>query len=349
MGFKIGNHEIGLGHPPFIIAEMSGNHNQSLDRALKIVELAAESGAHAVKLQTYKPSTMTLDHDSDDFIIQDASSLWNGKKLYQLYQEAMTPWQWHEAIFKKCKDLGLVCFSSPFDHEAVDLLESLQVPCYKIASFENKDMALLKRVAATGKPVIMSTGATTLAEIDESMSVLRAHGCTDICLLKCTSTYPAEPLDSNVKTIPHMRDLFKCEVGLSDHTMGLGVAVASVALGATLIEKHFTTSRSEGGVDSAFSMEPQELKALVIETKRAWQGLGSIKYGVSKSEQNALKFKRSIYATQSIKAGELFDAKNIQVIRPGFGLAPKFLDIVIGKHANKDISRGTAISWDHIG
>jgi pseudaminic acid synthase len=266
-------------YPPFIIAEMSGNHNHSLERAFEIVDAAAAAGAHALKIQTYTADTMTIDSKEGDFFIDAAESLWKGRTLYDLYQEAHTPWEWHKPIFDRCRKLGMIGFSSPFDFTAVDFLESLDVPCYKIASFENTDIPLIQRVASTGKPIIISTGMATAGEIEESVLAARKTGCKDIVLLKCTSTYPATAENTNIATIPHMRDLFHCEVGLSDHTRGTGVAVAAIALGATVIEKHFTLARADGGVDAAFSLEPQELKALVLETHQAWQAIGAITYG----------------------------------------------------------------------
>lgn len=281
----IGNRQVGQDHPPFVIAEMSGNHNQSLDRALAIVEAAAKAGAHALKLQTYTADTMTLDIDEGEFYIEDPNSLWKGASLHKLYQLAHTPWEWHAPIFKRANELGMLAFSTPFDESAVDFLESLDVPCYKIASFENTDLPLIRKVAATGKPMIISTGMASVAELDESVRTAREAGCKDLILLKCTSTYPATPENTNIRTIPHLRDLFGTEVGLSDHTMGTGVSVASVALGATVIEKHFTLSRAEGGVDSAFSMEPAEMASLVLESERAWQALGRITYGAASASK----------------------------------------------------------------
>ncbi|WP_017726253.1 pseudaminic acid synthase [Halalkalibacterium ligniniphilum] len=344
--FAVEGIQIGEGGPPFIIAEMSGNHNQSLERALKIVEAAAEAGAHALKLQTYTADTMTLNIENGDFFIEDAESLWKGSSLYKLYQEAYTPWEWHEPIFKRCRELGMVPFSTPFDETAVDFLESLDVPMYKIASFENTDIPLIKRVASTGKPMIISTGMATIAELDETVRAAREAGCKDLVLLKCTSTYPASPENTNLHTIPHMRELFQCQVGLSDHTMGTGVAVASVALGATVIEKHFTLARADGGVDSAFSMEPDEMRLLVEEAEKAWQALGAIMYGPTKSEEKSLKFRRTLYVTKDLKAGDTLSNENIKSIRPGNGLAPKYLPELIGKKVKKDIRKGTPMSWD---
>ncbi len=331
---------------PFIIAEMSGNHNQSLDRALQIVKAAADAGAHAIKLQTYTANTMTLNMEEGAFKITDPNSLWYGRNLYELYEEAHTPWEWHKEIFDFAHSLGLMAFSTPFDETAVDFLESLGVKAYKIASFENTDEPLLIKVAQTGKPVIMSTGAATLSDIDFAVHTLRAHGCSDLTLLKCTSTYPASPENTNLLTIPHLRELFDCNVGLSDHTMGIGVSVASVALGATIIEKHFTLSRADGGVDSAFSIEPAELKSLVIECERAYLALGKVSYGVHKAEEKSLIYKRSIYVAKDIQKGEAFTLNNLRVVRPGDGLPSKFLKNIIGKPARNDIKSGTPLSWD---
>ncbi|ARV46267.1 pseudaminic acid synthase [Bacillus inaquosorum] len=342
-GRKIGPH-----HPPFIIAEMSGNHNQSLERAFNIIEEAAKAGAHALKIQTYTADTMTLNMNTKDFKIEDENSLWSGRTLYTLYQQAYTPWEWHKPIFDKCRELGMIPLSTPFDESSVDFLEDLGVPIYKIASFENTDIPLIKKVAATGKPIIISTGMATVAEIDESIRAAKEAGCKELILLKCTSTYPASPENTNISTIPHMKELFNCQVGLSDHTMGTGVAVASVALGATVIEKHFTLSRADGGVDSAFSLEPSELKELVVETERAWQALGQITYGPTDEEKASLKFRRSIYVKKDIKAGEIFTKDNIKVVRPGYGLEPKFYDVIIGRTAKKHIAAGTPLKWDSI-
>ena len=341
--------KIGKQHPPFIIAEMSGNHNQSLERALTIVEAAAKAGAHALKLQTYTADTMTLDLDEGEFFISDSNSLWQGQSLYKLYQEAYTPWEWHEPIFKRCQELGMIGFSSPFDETAVDFLETLNVPCYKIASFENTDLPLIRKVAATGKPMIISTGMATVAELDETVREAKKAGCKDLILLKCTSTYPATPENTNILTIPHMRELFKCEVGLSDHTMGIGVGVASVALGATVIGKHFTLRRADGGVDSAFSMEPEEMQTLVVETQRAWQALGKIKYGSTEAETKSKVFRRSLYIGEDMKAGDVLTEKNLRIIRPGMGLSPKYYEILLGKKVNSDVTRGMPVSWELLG
>lgn len=338
--------EVGNGVRPFIIAEMSGNHNQSLERALEIVEAAAAAGAHALKLQTYTADTMTLNIEDGDFFIEDSESLWEGNSLYKLYQQAYTPWEWHEPIFKRCRELGMIAFSTPFDETAVDFLVSLDMPLYKIASFENTDIPLIKRVASTGKPMIISTGMATIAELDETVRAAREAGCENLVLLKCTSTYPASPENTNITTIPHMKDLFNCQVGLSDHTMGTGVAVASVALGATVIEKHFTLSRADGGVDSAFSMEPHEMRMLVEETQRAWESLGQVQYGPTEKELASLKYKRSIYIAKNMKKGEMFTKDNLRIIRPGYGLPPKYFDSFIGKKVKKDTVAGTPLSWE---
>lgn len=343
---NIAGHKIGQSQPPFIIAEMSGNHNKSLERALEIVEAAAKTGAHALKIQTYTPDTMTLDIDEREFHISDPNSLWSGTSLYKLYGEAYTPWEWHKPIFKRARELGLVIFSSPFDDTAVDLLESLEAPCYKIASFENTDLPLIRRVAATGKPIIISTGMASIAELDDTVKAAREAGCKDLILLKCTSTYPATANNTNILTIPHMRELFNCEVGLSDHTLGVGVSVASVALGATVIEKHFTLNRADGGVDSTFSMEPLEMLQLVQEAQRAWQALGKISYGPTEAEKKSLVFRRSLYITKNLKAGEILTKDNVRAIRPGLGLAPKYLSLIMGKKVKVDVVRGMALNWD---
>lgn len=346
---RIGDFTIAANSPPFVIAEMSGNHNQSLERALAIVEAAAKSGAHALKLQTYTAETMTLDIAEGEFFIEDANSLWQGRSLYELYQEAHTPWEWHRPIFERCRELGLICFSTPFDETAVDFLESLDAPAYKIASFENTDLPLIRKVAATGKPMIISTGMASVAELDETVRTAREGGCGELILLKCTSTYPASPENTNILTIPHMRELFGCQVGLSDHTMGLGVSVAAVALGATVLEKHFTLRRADGGVDSAFSLEPEELAALVRESKRAWQGLGGVQYGPTEREKTSLLHRRSLYVVRDMCAGELFTKDNLRAIRPGLGLPPKYLETVLGKQAKTPLGKGTPLTWGAVG
>lgn len=342
----IGDQQIGATHPPFIIAEMSGNHNQSLERALEIVDAAAKTGVHALKLQTYTADTMTLDVDEGEFFIDNQESLWKGNSLYQLYQQAYTPWEWHKPIFDRCQELGIIGFSTPFDSTAVEFLESLNTPVYKIASFENIDLPLIQKVASTGKPIIMSTGMATVAELDEAVSAARSAGCQDLILLKCTSSYPSTPEQTNLLTIPHLQKLFNVQVGLSDHTMGIGVGVASVALGATVIEKHFTLNRADGGVDAAFSMEPAEMQQLVIETERAWQALGNIQYGATASEKNSLVFRRSLYIAQDMKAGDIFTPENLRSVRPGLGVPPKYYNVLLGKSIRKDAKMGTPVKWD---
>ena len=343
---QIGIRTIGLTSQPFVIAEMSGNHNQSLERALAIVDAVAKTGAHALKIQTYTADTMTLDLNEGEFLISDPSSLWKGNSLYKLYQEAHTPWEWHKPIFDRCRELGMIGFSTPFDDTAVDFLETLDVPCYKIASFENTDLPLIRRVAATGKPMIISTGMATVAELDEAVRAARDAGCNDLILLKCTSTYPATAENTNLLTIPHLRELFDCEVGLSDHTMGIGVSLASVALGATVIEKHFTLNRTDGGVDSTFSMEPTEMAQLVEEVERAWQALGHVNYGPTHAEKKSLQFRRSLYVVQDLKAGDVLTKDNVRAIRPGLGLPTKYFEQVLGRTVQQDVRRGTALGWD---
>ena len=328
---------------------MSGNHNQSLERALEIVEAVAKTGAHALKIQTYTPDTMTLDIDEREFHISDPKSLWAGTSLYKLYGEACTSWEWHKPIFDRARELGIIAFSTPFDDTSVEFLESLDVPCYKIASFENTDLPLIRRVAATGKPLIISTGMATVAELDDTVRAARDAGCKELVLLKCTSTYPATAQNTNILTIPHLRELFGCEVGLSDHTMGIGVSVASVALGATVIEKHFTLNRADGGVDSTFSMEPAEMAQLVVETERAWQALGQVSYGPIEAEKKSIQFRRSLYVVQDLKAGDVLTRENVRAIRPGLGLPTKYLEVILGKTVKQDMLRGTALGWDLIG
>ncbi len=343
---KIANIRIDVNNKPFIIAEMSGNHNQSLKRALEIVEAASFAGVDALKLQTYTADTITLDVKEGEFFIKDKGSLWNNKSLYELYQEAYTPWEWHEPIMKRARELGMLCFSTPFDVTSVDFLEDLDVPAYKIASFENTHLPLMKKVAATGKPMIISTGMATLGELDETVRTIREAGCKQIVLLKCTSSYPASPENSNLLTIPHMRKLFGCEVGLSDHTLGMGASLAAVAHGATVIEKHFTLRRADGGVDSTFSIEPEEMKQLVVETKHTWQSLGKVSYGPTEVEIASLIFRRSLYIAEDMKKGDLLNEKNLRVVRPGLGLPPKYFDILIGKKVNKDVKKGTPVLWE---
>jgi pseudaminic acid synthase len=345
---KIAHRTIGRTSEPLVIAEMSGNHNQSLDRALEIVEAVARTGAHALKIQTYTPDTMTLDLNEREFQISDPKSLWAGTSLYKLYGQAYTPWEWHEAIFKRAKELSIIAFSTPFDATSVDFLESLDVPCYKIASFENTDLPLIRKVAATGKPMIISSGMASIAELDETVRAARQAGCKDLVLLKCTSTYPATADNTNILTIPHMRELFGCEVGLSDHTMGVGVSVASVALGATVIEKHFTLNRADGGVDSSFSMEPSEMAQLVVEAERAWQALGQVRYGATAAEEKSIVFRRSLYVVKDLRAGDSLTADNVRAIRPGLGLPTKYLEQALGRTVKKAVAKGTALTWDLI-
>ncbi|MBA1291557.1 pseudaminic acid synthase [Pseudomonas japonica] len=342
---KIGHRAIGPESPPLVIAEMSGNHNQSLDRALAIVDAAADAGAHALKLQTYTADTMTLDLDEGEFHITDPDSLWADTSLYALYQQAHTPWEWHAPIFERARARGMLAFSSPFDETAIDFLETLDVPAYKIASFENTDLPLIRRAAATGKPLIISTGMASLAELELSVQAAREAGCRDLILLKCTSTYPATPQNTHLRTLPHLRELFGCEVGLSDHTMGVGASVAAVALGATVVEKHFTLSRAAGGVDASFSLEPAELASLVTETERAWQAMGQVHYGPTTAEQKSLVFRRSLYVVKDMAPGEPFSRDNLRAIRPGLGLAPRHIDGVLGRSARQPIKRGTPLAW----
>lgn len=342
----LGKFPVGVGHRPLVVAEMSGNHRQSLERALEIVRAAGAAGAHAIKLQTYTADTLTLNLHHSDFLITDENSLWKGRSLYALYEEAHTPWEWHKPIFELAASLGMICFSTPFDESSVDFLISLDVPALKIASFENTHLPLIRRAASTGKPLILSTGMATLAELSEAVDTARTAGCKDIILLKCTSTYPATPHNSNILTIPHLRETFNCEVGLSDHTLGTGVPIASVAVGATIIEKHFTIRRSEGGVDSAFSIEPDELKQLVVETGRAWEALGHISYGVSVEERPSLVFRRSLFISQDMKAGDKFTPNNLRIIRPGSGLPPRYFDMLIGRSIKRDVKLGTPVTWD---
>ena len=342
---KINNKKIGRGCAPFIIAEMSGNHNQSLSKALDIVDAAAKAGSHALKLQTYTADTITLDVKKGDFFISDKDSPWSGNSLHDLYKQAYTPWEWHKSIMQRANDLGMICFSSPFDESAVDFLEDLNVPAYKIASFENNHLPLIKKAASTGKPIIISTGMATVSEIHEAVVAARESGCKDLILLKCTSTYPATPESSNILTIPHMRELFDCEVGLSDHTMGVGTSIAAVAHGAAVIEKHFTISRDDGGVDSTFSLEPNELELLVIETKRAFESLGKISYGIVGEEEKSKIFRRSLYIAEDMNSGDIFTKDNLRIVRPGEGLKPKYYDKVLGRKVNCDVKKGHPVSW----
>ena len=345
---QIAGQEIGPNARPYVIAEMSGNHNQSLERALEIVDAAARSGADAIKLQTYTADTMTLDHDGPGFVINDEKSLWNGRQLHDLYVEAHTPWDWHKPIMDRAAQHGMHCFSTPFDATAVDFLEELDVPAYKIASFEVIDLPLVRKVAETGKPMIISTGMASVIEIGEAVRVCKEAGNDQLVILKCTSTYPATPENTHIATIPNMIDTFGCLVGLSDHTMGTGVAVGAVALGAVLVEKHFTLARADGGVDSAFSMEPAEMQALREETERVWLALGQVTYGGTKAEEGSIQFRRSLYVAEDMAEGEAFNPANLRSVRPGYGLEPKHYDVLLGKRVNQALKKGTPVSWDLI-
>lgn len=341
---KIGGRPVGTGHPPYIVAELSANHGGSLERALSVMDAAKAAGADAIKLQTYTADTMTIDCDGADFQIK--GGLWDGRRLYELYEEAHTPWQWHDALFARGRVLGIPVFSTPFDDTAVAFLEKFDPPVYKIASFELIDLPLVRRIAATGKPVIMSTGMATLEEISESVDTFRAAGGRELILLHCISGYPTPPEQSNLRRIPELAKQFDCPVGLSDHTLGTDVSVASIAFGTCLIEKHFTLRRADGGPDSAFSMEPNDLRALVQGTKTAFAALGNGAPGRSDVEAGSKVFRRSIYVVQDVGAGEEFTAQNVRIIRPGYGLAPRELDKVIGRKARHKLKRGTALSWD---
>jgi pseudaminic acid synthase len=348
MTIHIAGRSIGPDHPPFVIAEMSGNHNQSLERALAIVDAAAQAGAHAIKLQTYTADTMTLEVRGGSFEISDPDSLWAGQNLHDLYKQAYTPWEWHAPIMERARELGLICFSSPFDESAVDFLEELEAPAYKIASFENNHLPLIRKTAGTGKPLIISTGMASLGELEDAVRTAREAGCTKLVLLKCTSTYPASPENTNLHTIPHLRQLFDCEVGLSDHTMGVGAAVAAIALGASVLEKHFTLSRAGGGVDSAFSMEPQELENLLIESERAWLSLGRVHYGATEAELKSLMFRRSIYVAKDINEGDIYTNENLRIVRPGHGAPPLFWERLLGRRARKGYKAGEPLTLDKL-
>jgi N-acetylneuraminate synthase len=346
---RIGDRIIGATYAPFIIAELSGNHGQSLDVAKQMIDAAAKAGSDAIKLQTYTADSMTLDVDSNDFVIKEKDSLWHGTKLHSLYKKAATPYEWHEELFNYARSLGMIAFSSPFDEHAVDFLDQLHVPCFKIASFELTDLPLIAHTASKGKPLIMSTGMASLAEIQDAVDTAKTQGCDDIILLKCTSTYPAQADNTNLLTIPNMRDAFTCQVGLSDHTKGIGVSVASVALGATVIEKHLVLDRNAGGVDSKFSLEPKEIRALVEETQRAWMAMGQVKYGGAAAEDKSKQYRRSIYVAEDIAHGETFTSSNLRIVRPAFGLAPRHWQNVLGKQASMDLKKGTALAWEHLG
>lgn len=342
----VAQHRIGQDHRPFVVAEMSGNHNGDLGRALAIVDMIAESGAQSVKLQTYRADTITIDADGPAFRVSEGHELWGGKNLYQLYEEAHTPWEWHAPIFERAREHGLVPFSSPFDDTAVDLLEDLDAPLYKIASLEIGDIPLLRRVARTGKPVVLSTGAANISDVDLAVRTIRAEGNDQIVVLGCTSSYPAPPAESNLRTIPVLRDTFDVVAGLSDHTMGIGVAVAAVALGAAVVEKHVTLARSDGGVDSDFSLEPQELAALAAETERAWLALGSVHVGPTAGEAESRRLRRSLFVVEDVRAGDEVTSANVRSIRPAGGLEPVHLDTVLGRTFSTDVVRGTPLTWD---
>lgn len=345
MSIRIGDVAVGRESEPFVIAEMSGNHNGSLDRALAIVDAVADSGAHAIKLQTYTADTMTIDLAEREFFIADESSLWQGRSLYDLYVEAHTPWEWHAPILERARERKLIAFSTPFDATAVDFLERLHVPIYKIASFEIVDLPLIRRVAATGKPMIISTGMASVAEIDDAVRAARDAGCRELVLLKCTSSYPADPADSNLAAIPLLRETFGCEVGLSDHTPGIGAALAAIAFGACVIEKHVTLDRREGGVDAAFSLEPPELNVLVREARTAWRAIGTASLGASEAERSSAVFRRSLYVTEDLQPGDRLTRDNLRAIRPGLGLSPKYLDALLGRTVSRAVARGTPASW----
>lgn len=343
---KIGNRQVGPGEKPYIIAEMSGNHDGSLDTALAIVEMAADAGADAVKLQTFTADDLTLDIDHPDFVIDNPDSLWRGRRLYDLYEEAHTPREWHAPIMERATELGIHCFSSPFSEDAVDLLVELGAPCLKIASLESTDHNLIRYAAASGLPLIISTGLATAEEIEESIAAAREGGCEDLIVLKCTSSYPTDPSQTNLRTIPDMRERFGVDIGLSDHTLGIGVPIASIALGAVVIEKHVTLSRDAGGVDSAFSLEPQDLRALVEESERAHRALGGVSYGPTAGETGALQRRRSLYFVTDVEAGTVLTKEHVRSIRPNKGIAPKHLDTVLGSTLRTDVARGTPVSWD---
>lgn len=347
VSITINGRMIGPGQPVYIIAEMSANHHQDFDQAVKLIHIAKESGADAVKLQTYTPDTITIDCDNEYFRI-GKGTIWEGRTLYDLYKEAYTPWEWQPKLKEIADDLGSDLFSSPFDHTAVDFLEKMGVPAYKIASFELVDLPLIRRMAQTGKPIIMSTGMATLAEIDEAVRTAREAGATQIALLKCTSAYPTPPEEMNLRTIPHLSEAFQVPVGLSDHTLGIAIPVAAVALGACIVEKHFTLSRSIPGPDSSFSLEPDEFKTMVDAIRTAEKSSGSVSYTVTEREKASRVFRRSLFVVQDMKAGDIFSEKNLRSIRPGFGLPPKYYDLLLGKQVKKDVKKGTPIRWDLI-
>jgi N-acetylneuraminate synthase len=341
---EIAGRRIGRDYEPYVICELSGNHNGSLERALTMLEAAAATGADAIKIQSYTADTITIDHDGPGFRIE--GGLWHGRTLHDLYCEAQTPFEWHEALFAKARALGVTLFSSPFDESAVDLLESLGAPAYKIASFEAVDLPLIAYVAKTGKPMIISTGMSNLGEINDAVRTARENGCNELVLLHCVSSYPAPDEDSNVRTVPHLGQAFGCVPGLSDHTHGSAVSVASIALGGAVVEKHFTLARSDGGPDAAFSLEPAEFRALVTDCKRAWSALGQVNYDLCGSESGNAVFRRSLYVVEDIAEGAEISRRNVRSIRPGFGLAPRHLFGVLGRRAARDVKRGEPLAWD---
>jgi N-acetylneuraminate synthase len=343
----INGRRVGLGYPTYIVAEMSANHNQDFEQAVKVIEAAKEVGADAVKLQTYTPDTMTIDSDNEYFKIK--GTIWDGRRLYDLYSEAFTPWEWHPKLKEVANNLGLDLFSTPFDHTAVEFLEDIGVPAYKIASFECVDIPLVRRIAQTGKPIIMSVGMASLGEIEDAVKAIHDNGNHQLILLHCVSAYPAPPEEMNLRTIPHLAEAFDVAVGLSDHTLGTAVPIAAVALGACVIEKHFTLSRDNPGPDSAFSLEPHEFKRMVEEVRVAEQALGRVQYGLGLAESKSIAFRRSLFVVQDVKAGEAFTPENVRSIRPGYGLAPKYYDDVMGHKAAHDLKRGTPLRWTDIG
>lgn len=347
--FSVGSRRVGPGHEPFIIAEMSGNHNGSLERAKEIVRAAAECGVDCLKFQTYTADTITMRVEQEDFVINDSGSLWAGRHLHDLYDEAHTPWAWHEELFAIARELGVMSFSSPFDDTAVDFLEDLDVPMYKVASLELTHLPLIRKIARTGKPMIMSTGMASKAEVQRAIDTARAEGATDICILKCTSAYPALPSDANLATIPDMIERYGVQVGLSDHTLGIGVPIAAVTLGATVIEKHFTLDRNDGGVDSAFSLEPEEMRALKVETTRAWQARGEVTYGGTSNETKSRQFRQSVWPTQPIRAGEKFSADKLKICRPGYSVEPRFYEELLNRTAGRDYAPGERLDAESFG
>jgi pseudaminic acid synthase len=341
---EIRKKKIGKGYPTYIVAEMSANHNQNFEKAVKIVKAAKKAGADAIKLQTYRPETITIDCDNKYFRIK--GTVWEGKTLYELYGEAYTPWEWQPELMQVADKLGLHFFSTPFDHSAVDFLENMGVPAYKVASFELVDLPLLRKIGATGKPVIMSVGMASLTEIDEAVNTVRNAGSKQIALLKCTSAYPATPEEANLRTIPHLEETFGVVAGLSDHTLGSAVAVASVALGACIVEKHFTLSHKDTGPDSSFSMNPEEFKEMVQDIRTVEKALGAISYELTESQKTSVCFRRSLFIIKDVKQGEKISHENVRSIRPAYGIGTKYIDIIMGKRFKKDIIRGTPLTWD---